>query len=578
MKLGTVSEESALDKRVRSLIAGGETFVVEFKSDQRRLPDRDLVTAVACIANGEGGTILLGVEDDGTVTGLAAEHKDDPQQMQGLLMNQTMPPLGCAVNVVNVDGLAIAVIDVPASPTPVGTRDGTYKRRALRADGKPECVPYSLAEMMSHAVSVGAQDYALASVPGLAWDDLEPAQFDTFRRLARTSDQGADPTLASLSDLEIARALRVVSVGEPEPRPLMGALLLFGKAAALSRFAPTHEVMFQVSRANSLIESQNLTAGLLSSAEALFDSFTRHDQTTEIDAGLVHVWVPLVPRTAIREAIANALVHRDYTMLGPIRLAMDETGVSVTNPGGFVEGVRLDNILDQSKPRSPVLAEAFKRAGLVERSGLGVRRMFEAVLRVGRSTPDYSRTSRTDVDVRFETVDIDVPLGRYCRDVEEEQVRPLPLAYMMLMQTLRHTGQLTQRQAAGLTQLSDTQTLSHLSALEELGLIERRGSARSHSYHLSSATYRALMSPEAYVRIKGIDKVQQPGMVLDFVRANGTITRAQASALCRIRPEQATALLRSMVADGSLVLQGERRGSHYVLGTDPSRSNQAVWS
>ena len=79
------------------------------------------------------------------------------------------------------------------------------------------------------------------------------------------------------------------------------------------------------------------------------------------------------------------------------------------------------------------------------------------------------------------------------------------------------------------------------------------------------------MSPEAYVRIRGIDKVQQPRMVLDFVRVNGTITRAQTAALCRIRPEEATVLLRSMVADGSLVLQGEWRGSHYVLGTRTSR-------
>jgi len=560
------SAETGVDKRVQDLIAGGETFEVEYKSDRRKLPDRELVEEVVCLANGRGGTLLLGVEDDGTVTGLHIERTDrDPLGLQALLMNQTMPSLSCAAAIVEVDGLPIAVIDVPPSPIPIGTRGGTYKRRALRADGKPECVPYSLAEMMSHAISVGAQDYALGSMPGLTWDDLDPAQFETFRHLVRVSDSSADSALASLADIEIARALRVVSVGEPEPRPLMGALLLFGKHEALRRFAPTHEVLFQVSRSTHLIDSQNLTSGLLSSADALMSAFARHDQSTEIDAGLVHVWVPLVPRVAIREAIANALVHRDYTMLGPTRLTLDETGVTVSSPGGFVEGVRLDNILDQSKPRSPVLAEAFKRAGVVERSGLGVRRMYEAVLRVGRSKPDYSRTSNTDVIVRFETATIDAPLVRYFHDVEAEQGRPLPLADLMMLQTLRHTGEITLRQAAELTQLSETQTLSHLSALEESGLIERRGSARSHAYHLSAATFRALMSPDAYVRIKGIDKAQQRNMVLDYVRTNRSITRAQTARLCRVQPEQATTLLRSMVIEGSLVLRGERRGSHYVL-------------
>ena len=552
-------------EHIKRLIAQGETFTTEFKSDRGALSDHELVEAVVCLANGEGGTLLLGVEDDGEITGL--DHKRgvvDAVQVQALLMNQTMPSLSCQVTLVNVDDWQIAVVDVPRSRTPVGTRGGTYKRRALRVDGKPECVPYSLAEMLSQAISVGDKDYALLPVPGLTWHDLDPAEFARFRQLAGTATLGADASLVELSDIEIARALRVVAVGERDPEPLMGALLLFGRVGSIRRFAPTHEVFFQVSEDLVLGANDDLTAGLLAAADSLFAQFRQRNSITEVDAGLVHLRIPLVPERAFREAVANALVHRDYTRMGAVRVAIDSAGVTVSSPGGFVEGVRVDNVLDQSKPRSPVLADAFKRAGIVERAGLGVRRMFEDVIRVGRPAPDYSRTSSTDVIVRFDTDSLDIPLLRYFFQIEQEQRHPIRLADLLTLQWLRHSGKISLAEAAELTQQSRTQTLEQLTRLVEAGLIERRGSARSQAYHLSAATFRALDEPSAYVRIQGFDKVQQAAMIKSYVAANGSISRSQAADLCRISPVQATALLRSLADSEELMMVGSRRGSRYV--------------
>ena len=553
-------------RQIEALIARGETYTVEFKSDQRRLPDDDLVKAVACLANGDGGTLLLGVEDDAEVTGLSPSRGTvDPILIQALLMNRTMPNLSCAVEIASVQDRPIAVIDVPKQFSPVGTSEGTYTRRGLRADGKPECVPFALAEMISRAVSVGAQDYALLSVPGLTADDLDPRQFEVFRRFANDTRAGGDSTLATLSDLDIARALRVLTWDGPQPQPLMGALLLFGGLEPIRRFAPSHEALFQVSARSQLSVNQDLTGGLFSSAQALFESFQRHNTTTEIEMGLVHLNVPLVPENAAREAIANALVHRDYAQLGPVRVLIDEDGVTVANPGGFVEGVNVDNILTQSKPRSPALADAFKRAGLVERSGLGVRRMYEAALRLGRSSPDYSQSSRSGVIVRFDTSEIDVALARYFLDVEREEGHRLVLADLMTLQALKKTGKMTLPQAVELTQQPRSQTQSQLTRLEESGLIERRGSPRNQVYHLSAQTYKAVASPSAYFRIRGLDPGEQHHAVLEYVRTTGAITRSQAASICRLTPTQATSLLRSMAASGSLVLRGSHRGSHYVL-------------
>jgi ATP-dependent DNA helicase RecG len=549
-----------MSDNIAELVDRGETLTIEFKSHRSLPSDSDLVEAVICLANSEGGHLLLGVEDDGTVTGLSSSV--DSVRIQALIMNKTMPPLSCSVTIECVQGSQVAVISVPKAASPVGTTSGTYKRRALKMDGSPECVPYSLNEMLSQAVSLGQQDYGRLSVAGLTWEDLDPDQFDVFRRM---SGAGGDVSLSILSNLEIARALSVVSVGGNHPEPLMGALLLFGRTEAIRRFAPTHEVLFQVSENTDLKVSDDVTAGLLSATEVVFQRFLVWNTHTEVSAGLVHMMIPLVPEGAFREAIANALVHRDYALLGPTRVFIDDSGVTISNPGGFVEGVRLDNLLDQSKPRSPVLANAFRAAGIVERSGLGIRRMFESILRAGRIAPDYSRTTSTQVTLRFQTTALDVPLIRFFVEEEQRLGRLLPLADMLVLQHLKHAGRIRLKEAESLAQLPETQTREVLTRLVENGFLEVRGTGQNRSYHLSSSAFRRLGEPSAYVRIKGFDDIRLPSMILDYVKAHGTITRSQASELCSIIPTHASVLLRSLVDSGKLALRGSRRGSHYVL-------------
>ena len=83
--------------------------------------------------------------------------------------------------------------------------------------------------------------------------------------------------------------------------------------------------------------------------------------------GMLRVVVPDYSPAAFREALANALIHRDYTRLGTVHVQWHADRLEISNPGGFPEGVRLDNLLVTApRPRNPLLADAFKRAGIVE--------------------------------------------------------------------------------------------------------------------------------------------------------------------------------------------------------------------
>ncbi|MDZ4164482.1 MAG: ATP-binding protein, partial [Smithellaceae bacterium] len=125
------------ERELKTLLAKGETLTVEFKSDAKGLPDRELVAAVVALANTEGGVLLLGVEDDGTVTGIQPNHQDTAG-LSALIANRTNPPTAVGTEVITWDDKKILSIHVSKTRGIVSTTDGLLLRRRLLASGRPE--------------------------------------------------------------------------------------------------------------------------------------------------------------------------------------------------------------------------------------------------------------------------------------------------------------------------------------------------------------------------------------------------------------------------------------------------------
>ncbi|MGH8907328.1 MAG: RNA-binding domain-containing protein [Egibacteraceae bacterium] len=563
-----VTDKGAVEtwaSRVRVWIAGGERYDLEFKGERRGpLNDRDLVEAVVCLANGSGGVLLVGVEDDGTPTGARPRHESgrtDPLRLQALIANNTQPPVATSVSIVDLDGASVIVVEVPDSPRVVGTARGTYVRRAIAGDGRPTCVPFHAHEMLAREVDRGAVDYASLPVRGATWDDLDPLEFERVRHLVTEVGDRADRLLAGLSDREIAHALGLV---RDEAAVSAGALLLFGRSDALRRFLPTHEAAFQVLRGLDVEVNDFFTSPLFRLAEEMFSRFGARNREEELQFGLFRVAIPLYSETAFREALANALTHRDYTRRGALHVQWGDDQLEISNPGGFPEGIRLDNLLVAAPhPRSPLLADAFKRTGLVERTGRGINRMFAEQLRVGRPAPDYGRSTDREVVALLPGGPANLSVTRWVLEQERQGDRPLTLPELQVLSELLRERRATTADLNIVLQRTEAETRNHLARMVERGWVEARGERKGRTWHLSAAVYRALEAPAGYVRVRGFEPLQQEQMVLAYVVAHGRIARAQAAELCAISPEQASRLLRRLVAQGKLVRHGERRGSFY---------------
>jgi len=546
------------------VIRQGESLMVEFKSEEKaQLSDRDLVAAVVCLTNGQGGHLVVGVRNDGRITGARPRHGQgtDPLRIQSLIAGRTVPPVTVRAQLLTLDGKQVLVIEVPRADRPVQTANGTSLRRTLLGDGSPGCVPYYFHELASREAALQRLDYSALPVAQASWDDLDPLQFERFRQI--TQQFRGDGALLELSNLDLAKALGLLETNTERPMPTVAGLLLLGREQALQHHLPAHEVAFQVLRGTEVAVNDFYRRPLLEVVEILLQRFDARNEEQEIQVGMFRLPIPDYARRSFREAVNNALIHRDYTRLGTVHVQWHADRIEVNNPGGFVEGVRLDNLLvTPPRPRNPRLADAFKRCGLVERTGRGIDIIFEGQLRYGRPAPDYARSTESSVTVVLPGGPANLDFVRVV--VEEERAgRPLSLDALMILNYLERERHIDLATAARLTQRGDAETRATLEELVEAGLVEPRGEKKGRTYHLSAAVYRRMGKPEAYVRARGFEPIQQEQMVLQYVDSHGRISRRETADLCRTSPYQATRLLNRLVASGQLGRRGQGRTTYY---------------
>jgi ATP-dependent DNA helicase RecG len=231
-----------------------ESLTVEFKSDRVRLSDRDLIAAVICLANTEGGEIYLGVEDDGTVTGLHPVHQS-LTGLTALIANLTSPPLTARVETIDVERRRIAKISVPKSRQLVATSDGLLQRRRLKADGLPECVPFYPHEFAQRQSDLGLLDYSALPIPSASARDFDPLERERLRQCVER--YGGDRSLISLADDELDGALGLIRSDQGRVVPTVAGLLILGRESALREHLPTHEIAFQVLNGTQTMRSDN---------------------------------------------------------------------------------------------------------------------------------------------------------------------------------------------------------------------------------------------------------------------------------------------------------------------------------
>jgi ATP-dependent DNA helicase RecG len=548
---------------VDKVIPERESLTVEFKSDRDRLPDSELVAAVICLANTDGGDLYVGVEADGKVTGLHPTHAN-VAGLAAMIANRTVPPLSVRVEAIDVPTGRVARVSVPKARQLIATSEGLLQRRRLKANGEPECVPFYPHEFGQRHSDLGLLDYSALPVAESTPNDLDPVERARLRQVIQR--YGGDASLLQLSDEELDGALGLIQRDAGKSSATVAGLLIAGKEASLRRLLPTHEVAFQDLAGTAVRVNEFYRAPLLRIFDKVMDHFASRRIEREMQVGLFRVPVPNFDQRAFREALINALVHRDYTRLGATHCRWETDQIVISNPGGFVEGVNLHNLLVvEPRPRNPLLADVMKRIGLAERTGRGVDLIYQGLLRFGRSAPDYTRSDSYTVTVVLPGGEADLGMLRLVIEQERKTNSSLPVDSLIALSRLRNERRLDTRQLAEAIQKDEARARAVLERLVEAGLVEAHGVKKGRTFTLASSVYRDMDDKEGYVRQVGFEPIQQEQMVLKYAKEHGKITRREAASLCQVSAGQASHLLRRLATEGKLQIEGERRGAHYRI-------------
>lgn len=531
-----------------------ETLETEFKSDLKCYPDHDLIEEIVGMANTEGGVLYLGVEDDGTITGVHNKHKD-AIGVTALIANSTVPPIAVRAEVVNEEDIDVLMIEVPKSRAIVATSSGKILRRKLKLDGMPEVVPMYPYEILSRLTEFGTLDFSAQPLVGATLDDLDPNQRIRLRHIIQTR-QGGEKALLTLADDELDIALRLVTKIGDHYVPTVSGVLLIGREDRIAELIPTAKSSFQVLEGTAVRMNEESSKPLL----ALFEEYETYlkawNPEKEMEYSLLRIPIPEFDWSAFREALVNAFCHRDYTMLGSVRVLIDDEGLTISNPGGFIEGVNLKNLLIvEPHGRNPALADAMKRIGLAEKTGRGIDRIFEGSIVFGRPWPDYSESTSSTVKLFIQRAKADLPFIKFLADEENRRGKPLSIYMLMVLSVVHRERRVSIERLVEATNLSNNKIYSAVENMVEEGLLEASGHGKNRTYILGKKIYTEKKETIKYVRQTGIDKIRYQELVMKLAHEQeGIITKQDVVELLNVTPTQAYTIIRQLQKEGKLTL------------------------
>ena len=546
-------------------IPSSESLTVEFKSDLKKYPDSDIFEAVVAFANTEGGSLYLGVEDNGQITGVHPSHKN-PITLSAFIANNTVPPISIRAEIIDEEK-PVLQISVPKSYSGVAaTVSGKILRRRIKADGQPENTPMYPSEIATRLSDLRLLDYSTLPLLEASMEDFDPLELDRLRKSILSYD--GEKSMLDLADDELLKAIGFVREQNNRLTPTVLGVLMIGRVDSIKRFIPTHSTSFQVLEGTNVLINDDFTLPILASIEKLNTYLEAWNPQREIEMGLFRMPAPDFDKRALREAIINAYSHRDYSKMGRVRVSIADEGLTIANPGGFIEGVTVKNLLTaEPHGRNPALADALKRIGLAEKTGRGIDRIFEGSLIYGRAAPDYSGSTAVTVSLFIPRSAPDIQIAEMVSNEQNRLGRALPINTLLILNYLKDAPRSDIHQISTALNIQETIAKTVLEKSIEAGLVEAYGSGRGRNYILSKRVYneKGGDSNIGYVRQVDIDEARYLELIKNLAQSNEFISRADVVQLLHVNENKAYWLLRKLVNDGVIVPVNRGRYAKYQL-------------
>jgi ATP-dependent DNA helicase RecG len=534
-----------------------ETGELDFKRQPTSKVDaiRTIVDAAVCFANGDGGTIVMGVADMPGGAEAFAGCDLEPATVQRRVHELTEPPLMVAARTEHHYGVPLLIVDVLRSFELHADKQG----RATRRIGT-NCVPILPQEHQRMREERMGVDWSNQPSARDA-DDVDPRALLSAREgLSRLTDDRQ--ALADVSDRDLLRALGVVDADDRLLRA--GEVLLCAPSSQSATLVYQH----RATPGGEATAVERIAQPLILAFERLMELVWARRNVTPLTLPTgQQIEISDFPEAAVREALSNALLHRDYRLQRPVQVEHSPSAFVIASPGPLVGSVTEQNILTHaSTPRNPTLARAARTLGLAEETGRGVDRMFREMIRVGHDLPlivggiDFVRVVLSGGAPRAAIVRY---VAQLPREEREDTDTMLVLFELCQRRTVSADSVAPMLQKA----VPETEMILRRLAQEHPGLLEPTRASRrlsSPQYRLRADALKALGTAVRYQR-RTVDETDRK--VLAHLREYGTITNRTLQNLFDIDVWRARDILADLQQRKLLVRVSEaRRGPRVVYG------------
>lgn len=519
-----------------------ESDSVEFK----RGIGRSLAESIVAFSNADGGVILIGVDDDGQISG--REFTQGVQDDLHQLLNTVREPGRYAFHRLVVDGVSIVIVSVARR------RDGfcqTSEGRVLVRQGTRDQALFG--EALRRFLNERSLGRFEQSPAGARLADVVP-----HRLIALSEAFGWDPRESAVERL-VERGLVVADGNDPE-LTVAGALVLLDRPD--ERLGKAYIEVLRFGDSSTRYDRRVEIFGSVDSQVAAATEIVFDELGTEmVVLGLRRHQLPRVPEVVLREAVANAVAHRSYELDGSaIRIEVRPEAVVVVSPGGLPEPVTVDNIRETQAARNVDVIRVLRQLGLAEDAGRGIDVMEDSMREEMLDPPSFE-----DLD---HSVVVTLPIRSTVAPAERAWVQEIqrrgqiePTDSVLLVHAARGEV-LTNGRVRELLGVDSREARTALRRLRDQGFLLQEGERGGATYTIDGS-----LAPPAGLRLSRAELAD----LIVALASEMPVSNADVRERTGLDRGEALRLLEHLVGSGRLRRTGERRGTRYVLASSEVR-------
>ncbi len=424
-------------------------------------------------ANAQGGKIYIGVNDRREVIGVEKSKK-----LLEDIPNKIINTLGIVadVNLLKENDKEYIEIIVSANPYPVNYR-GEYHYRT--GSTKQQLTGTALNQFLLRKTGI---TWDSVPVDGIEPENFRHDSFDIFREQAALSKR-MDSKVLKVSNAQLLDNLNLLHNG----LPTRAAILLFHHNP--EKWIPGSFIKIGFFKSDSEIVYQDEVHGsLLSQADNVIELiYLKYLQGIISYHNITRIETYPYPKDALREAVLNAIAHKNYATLTPVQIRIYENKIMIANDCIFPEDWTVENLMNphKSRPYNPLIASAFYRAGYIESWGRGIEKISEACRNLGNPQPEYL-IHHEDFMITFHAVKtiqttIQNPIQTTIQTTIQTEEVKLTEKDKAILRAMKEHPDYTQKQLAVILDISLGNVKYFTNKLKKKGIIKRVGS--SHNGH-----------------------------------------------------------------------------------------------